>query len=117
VVDDDPRIREYVTEGLKQDGHQVEGADNGRAALELFTSQTFDLVITDRAMPELSGDQLAIAVKAISPTTPVILLTGFGDLMEAVGDVPAGVDSVVNKPVRLTDLWRAVAQVVTRPAA
>jgi signal transduction histidine kinase/ActR/RegA family two-component response regulator len=117
VVDDEPHIREYVTEGLKQDGHQVEGAENGQTALEIFTAHPFDLVITDRAMPELNGDQLAAAIKAQSPTTPVILLTGFGDLMEAVGDVPTGVDSVVSKPVRLADLWRAVAQVATRRAA
>jgi FixJ family two-component response regulator len=50
------------------------------------------LVVNDRAIPELSGDQFAAAIKAISPNTPIILRTGFVDLMQAAGEQPQGVD-------------------------
>jgi FixJ family two-component response regulator len=74
------------------------------------------VVITDRAMPEVGGDQLAAMVKEASPATPVVLLTGFGDLMNAAGEKPEGVDLVVKKPIRLGTL-REVLVKMTDPRA
>jgi FixJ family two-component response regulator len=61
-------------------------------------------------MPEMTGDQMAIEMKALYPGTPIILLTGFGDLMRASGDRPVGVDEIVSKPVRMAVLRDAVAR-------
>ena len=113
VVDDEPMVREFVAEGLRSDGHLVETARNGRDGLERFEGGRFDLVVTDRGMPEMNGDQLASEIKRVSAQTPIILLTGFGDLMSATQERPANVDAVVGKPVRVTELWRAVAELVT----
>ncbi|OGG46231.1 MAG: hypothetical protein A3F84_28745 [Candidatus Handelsmanbacteria bacterium RIFCSPLOWO2_12_FULL_64_10] len=110
VVDDEPAVREFVAASLVADGHYVETADDGSDGLQRFHSGQFDLVLTDRAMPRMNGDQLAAAVKAASPQTPVILLTGFGDLMEPLGDRPAGVDLVLSKPVGLRALREGVVQ-------
>ena len=77
-------------------------------------SGRFDLIVTDRAMPEMGGDELAAAIERLSPNTPVIMLTGFGDLMEAKGEHPAGVDVVVGKPVTLDALADAIRQVSGR---
>jgi DNA-binding response OmpR family regulator len=85
-----------LTEYLTDSGHTVEVATNGREGLEKFHQGTFDLMMTDRALPEMNGDQLAIAVKRIAPKMPVIMLTGFGDLMEASGEKPAGVDMILS---------------------
>lgn len=112
VVEDEPRVRQLVAEYLSVDGHSVETATNGREGLKKFRAGTFDLVITDRAMPEVNGDQLAAAIKEESPSKPVILLTGFGDIMEATDDRPVAVDLVVGKPVTLSALQQAVAKVV-----
>ena len=113
VVDDEPAIRKVVAEYLTVDGHTVETACDGREALDKFTSGKFDLVVTDRAMPKVSGDQLATAIKTIAPR-PVILLTGFGDIMKSRGEKPAGVNMILRKPVTLLQLRDAVAKVMAQ---
>ncbi len=116
VVDDEPIARDVLTEYLTGDGHTVQTAVNGRDGIEKFKAGQFAVVITDRAMPEVGGDQLAAMVKEASPTTPVVLLTGFGDLMNAAGEKPDGVDLVVKKPIRLGTL-REVLVKMTDPGA
>lgn len=112
VADDEPDLRDLLSEFLQYDGHSVVLAPNGRVALEAFASESFDLVITDRAMPVVNGDQLARAVKEQSPATPVLMLTGFGALMDAGGEQPLGVDRVLGKPFTLEELRGAVSGVM-----
>jgi FixJ family two-component response regulator len=74
-------------------------------------------------MPEGNGDLVALSVKARTPETPVILLTGFGDIMKDEKECPVGVDRVLTKPATRQDLRRAIAKVMgkrnapRRPAA
>jgi PAS domain S-box-containing protein len=116
VVDDESDVREIVTETLRGEGHIVEPAANGREALDQFATSHFDAVVLDRAMPDISGDQIATLVKAVAPTIPVIMLTGFGSMMKAAGEVPTGVDSIISKPVTIDELSRTLAA-LTAPAA
>ena len=109
VVDDEPQVLQILTEYLVCDGHQVETAANGREGLEKFLSSQFDLVVTDRAMPEMSGDKMVEAIKQADPKVPVILVTGFGALMEDSGERPKGVDLILRKPVTIGELQQAVA--------
>ena len=111
VVDDEPAVRQLINEYMRQDGHTVETAADGREGLEKFRSSTFDLVLTDRAMPGMSGDQLAGTIKQEAPGISVILLTGYGEMMKDTDEKPAGVDLVVSKPITIADLRRALAQV------
>jgi CheY-like chemotaxis protein len=111
VVDDDPTMRELVIAYLANDGHTVDTATSGREGLEKFRVGHYDLVMTDRAMPEMGGDQMAAAVKRLAPHKPVIMLTGFGDMMKAADEQPAGVDVVLSKPVTRSKLREALAQV------
>jgi FixJ family two-component response regulator len=69
-----------------------------------------DLVITDRAMPRMGGDELASCVKQLQRPVPVIMVTGFGVLM-AAEEMPPGVDLVLSKPLTLQTLLDAVARV------
>src|SRR5262249_1475824 len=78
LAEDEPGLRQIMVAYLRIDGHSVETANDGREALARFEAGAYDLVLTDRAMPELGGDQLAQAIKARAPRTPVIMLTGFG---------------------------------------
>jgi CheY-like chemotaxis protein len=64
-------------------------------------------------MPSIDGRQVAAAVKAISPSTPVILLTGWGQRLVDDGEVPAHVDRVLNKPPRLRELRAALRELTT----
>ena len=98
-------------EFLREDGHTIDTATNGVEALAKFQAGPYDLVLTDRAMPQMTGDQLAQAIKELSPTTKIILLTGFGEMMNAAGEKPTGVDLVLGKPISMVKLRETVAQV------
>ena len=93
IVDDQEIICELIAEHLASDGHTTASAAHGHEALALFRAAPFDLVLTDQSMPMMNGVQLGTAIKAISPETPVVLLTGFGDEMLALGGRPASISS------------------------
>ena len=112
VVDDHPGIREIVSAYLAEDRHTVETAADANEALEKFRRSHFDLVITDRAMPEINGDHLAASIKELRPQEPIIMLTGFADLIHANGGPSRHVDLVMSKPARLDDLRRAILEVI-----
>jgi signal transduction histidine kinase len=114
VVEDEPLVREVIEVYLREDNHIIQTASNGREGLETYKAGTFDLVLTDRAMPEVNGDVLAAEIKKINPRQPVILLTGFGDLMSGAGEKPEGVDLVVGKPFTLSSLRQAMWKVLGR---
>jgi signal transduction histidine kinase/ActR/RegA family two-component response regulator len=115
IVDDDPLLLKSLRDTLEIDGHVVVVANGGQAGIDAFHAaqgrgETFMVVITDLGMPHIDGRKVASAIKAASPSTPVILLTGWGQRLVADGDIPPHVDCVLNKPPRLNDLRRALAQ-------
>jgi CheY-like chemotaxis protein len=112
VVDDEAVVRRIVGEYLKIDGHIVEAANSGHDGLEKFRNSRFDLVLVDRAMPGMSGVQVAAAIKSAEPKVPVVMLTGFGSMMDAANEKPAGVDLVLGKPVTINALRTALATAV-----
>lgn len=111
-VDDEPNVLKVIAKFLEGLGHAVKTAANGQEALEIFGREHFDLVITDMAMPGMSGDMVAFAVKAKKPGTPVLMLTGFGDLQKAQGEKPEGVDIILSKPASPKALQAAIAKAV-----
>jgi signal transduction histidine kinase len=108
VVDDEARVREVISAFLRSEGHAVTTASSGREGIEQFQAEPFDMVVTDRAMPEMSGDQMATMVKQLRPEIPVVLLTGFGALIEVTGSQPKDVDVVLSKPVTLSALRKTI---------
>jgi len=115
LVDDEVQLREMLVEFLQLSGCTVEAVASGAEALEKFRAGKFDVVITDQAMPGMNGDQLAAAIKQQVATTPVILLTGFGMLMQLEA-LPPGVDLILSKPIGLADLRAGLARVLHKPA-
>jgi PAS domain S-box-containing protein len=117
VVDDEPMMREMLSRFLTLDEHVAEVSASGREALaRLQAGPPFDLVITDRAMPEMGGDELAAMIKVLAPSMPILMLTGFADLMGGVDERPAGVDLVIGKPTTLARLRVAIATLTGDPA-
>jgi PAS domain S-box-containing protein len=115
IVDDDPVLLNTLRDTLEGDGHTIVAANGGREGIERFRAeldgkQTFDAVISDLGMPYVDGRQVASAIKTTSPSTPIILLTGWGQRLVAEGDVPAHVDVVLNKPPKLRELRGALAR-------
>ncbi|NHZ80182.1 response regulator [Massilia sp. CCM 8695] len=117
TVDDDPLVQKALRMVLESDGHTVVAADGGQAGIDLFHAaqlrgETFALVITDLGMPYVDGRRVASAIKAMSPATPVILLTGWGQRIATEDDLPADVNRVLSKPPKLLELREALAACV-----
>jgi CheY-like chemotaxis protein len=119
LVDDDPLLLRSLRETLEADGHAVETAHAGQAGIDAFRAamhrgNRFEVVVSDLGMPHIDGRQVAAAVKAASPDTPVILLTGWGQRLVDEGDLPRHVDQVLSKPPKLRELrralWRAIKE-------
>jgi len=115
LVDDDPVLLKSLSDALEADGHSIVTANGGREGIETFREvhegqKSFSVVVTDLGMPYVDGRQVANAVKTMSPTSPVILLTGWGQRLQAEGDLPAHVDLVLSKPPRLRELREALAR-------
>lgn len=106
LVEDDQGARESIKLLLQIDRHTVREARNTVEALELFTHERFDLVITDYYMPGDSGSQLAIAIKRLAPGQPILLLSAF---LEKLGGSCPGTDAAVAKPFSIEDLRSGVA--------
>jgi CheY-like chemotaxis protein len=114
IVDDEPWSRSLMVRHLSHRHHKVISTQNGETALAKFQEHKFDLVITDRAMPDMSGDSVAMALKQISPEVPIIMVTGFGEIMKATGETPKGVDEILSKPVTRTELDQSIARVMSK---
>ncbi len=115
VVDDDPLLVKSMRDTLESDGHIIVTANGGQEGIDAFRrsrdgSEPFAVVITDLGMPHVDGRKVASAVKAASPSTPVIMLTGWGQRLLAEGDVPPHVDRMLSKPPKLRDLREALAR-------
>ena len=111
IVDDDPVLLESLRGVLQADGHFIAGASGGRDGIAaLHRGTAFDVVITDLGMPEVDGRRVAVAVKQASPSTPVLLLTGWGQRLIADAEVPPHVDVVLAKPPKLRELRAALAR-------
>jgi PAS domain S-box-containing protein len=113
LVEDEPLIRDIQAEYLRADSHEVETAVNGTDALEKFQAGQYDVVITDRAMPEMNGDQLIASIRMFSPEMPIVLVTGFGDMIDRDAS-GTGPDLILSKPVTQHKLQQAITQVVQR---
>jgi CheY-like chemotaxis protein len=115
LIDDDPHLLKPLRETLELDGHRVSTASNGPAGVELFreaaaSSEPFAVVVTDLGMPRMDGRAVARAIKGISPATPVILLTGWGQRPDAGSEQLPHIDRVIGKPPKLQELRAALAQ-------
>ncbi len=113
-VDDNELVRQLILEYLKADNHVVELASDGQEALRKFSKDRFDLIITDSAMPGMSGSQMVASIKKTRPAMPIIMLTGFGDIMKARNELPAGVDMILGKPVTQAAFREAIAGLMAK---
>jgi len=109
LVDDEPVNRDILSKYLLGDGHSVVATVNAHEAMERFRVERFDLIVTDHAMPGMSGLQLAADVRRIRPDQAIILVTGFSDPTRMPGELPEYVNLVLSKPVPQSELRRAVA--------
>jgi signal transduction histidine kinase len=106
VIDDEAWSRKLLAKYLRDGGDSVELAENGTEGIQKAADSVFDIVITDRAMPDMNGDQVATELKARAPNIPILLLTG--DILLKGDDVSDAVDVVLEKPVTQREVVDAV---------
>jgi CheY-like chemotaxis protein len=115
VVDDDPRILRSLRRVLEADSHEVTVADGGHAGIEAFAAasqrgEPFAVVLLDLGMPDTGGREVAAAIKATSPVTPIVLVTGSGDRIRDANHLPLQVERVLSKPPDVEDLRRVIGE-------
>jgi CheY-like chemotaxis protein len=113
IVDDEPAICEIVDRMLRQGGYETEIAYNGAGALARVETGSFDLLLTDVKMPDVSGDALAAEVRRLDPDIKVLYFTGYSDqLFKDKGVLWEG-EAFVDKPASGQGLLEAVALLLT----
>ncbi|AVD83962.1 hybrid sensor histidine kinase/response regulator [Pseudomonas sp. SWI6] len=110
LVDDDHLVRDMIGDVLRQYGYQVRQAHNGEQALAQL-DEGIDLLLTDFAMPEFNGAQLAVAVRERFPRLPVVFLTGYAELQGL--ELPGSL--VIQKPVQAEELARILKELLGMP--
>lgn len=111
VVEDEAAIRQFLSQALTGMGHHPAVARNAEEALQTFSPSSFDVVLTDLGLPDMTGDLLAQAITLNSPNTPIVLLTGWGDQLAAEGGNMPGIRRILGKPILLNRLQEALAAV------
>jgi len=114
LVEDDDAVRETLLAMLSGENHLVTAVEDGAVAVLQLRKKPFDIVITDRAMPIMSGEELAAVVKSRYPSTPVLLVTAAGEEMERQQLQPEGVDVILSKPVLRDDLKIAIVRALEK---
>ena len=115
LVEDDKQTADYIAKGLREHGHVVDRADNGRDGLYLATGEKYDVMIVDRMLPTMDGLSLVKAARASSVKTPVLFLTTMGGVDDRVAGLEAGGDDYLVKPFAFAELLARVGALARRP--
>ncbi len=109
VVEDDKDVAGFVVRGLKETGHVVEHADNGRDGLFMAASENFDAIILDRMLPGgIDGIKILETLRAQKNAVPVMILSALADVDERVKGLKAGGDDYLTKPFAFAELLARV---------
>jgi CheY-like chemotaxis protein len=109
AVDDDPLVLDNTAAMLMELGHEVLQAHSGAEALRMLDQRSVDLIITDYAMPGMTGEELTQQILANQPQLPVLMVSGYASLPEGVGtSVPK-----LGKPFKEHELSRAISEVIS----
>ncbi len=115
LVEDDPTVAGFVVKGLREAGHVVEHAGNGRDGLFMAASEAFDTIILDRMLPGgIDGIRLLETLRSQNNSTPVLLLSALAQVDERVAGLKAGGDDYLTKPFAFSELLARVEALTRR---
>ncbi|NDD65456.1 MAG: sigma-54-dependent Fis family transcriptional regulator, partial [Acidobacteria bacterium] len=116
IAEDDPDLRDLLQDELEDAGYDTAICVNGHKALEQIekSNEQVDLLLTDIRMPGLGGDELLSRVRVTRPEVPVIVITAFGSVEQAVDLVKAGAFQYLTKPFDTGDLLRTVSNALEK---
>jgi len=114
LIEDDPHTAAFIGKGLREDGHTVDHAGDGKQGLFLATTETFDAIVLDRMLPGLDGLVLLQTLRGAGNRTPLLLLTALGEVDHRVEGLRAGADDYLVKPFAYSELSARLDSIVRR---
>ena len=117
LIEDDRTQAEYLTRGLREEGHLVEHVDDGKKGLMLSLDNEQDVIILDRMLPGLDGLSVLKALRASGNQTPVLMLTAMTTLQNKVEGLQTGADDYLAKPFAISELIARIEALHRRPPA
>jgi two-component system OmpR family response regulator len=116
LIEDDAATAAYIAKGLREEGHVVDHAANGRDGLFLAMGEPFDIIVTDRMLPGPDGLSIIRALRMAQITTPILVLTALGEVEKRVEGLEAGADDYLAKPFAFAELRARIRALARRPA-
>lgn len=114
LVEDDVSTAKFIVNGLTEEGHLVEHAVNGRDGLFLGLTESFDVLILDRMLPDPDGLTILKSLRGAGITTPALILSALGDVEHRVEGLRQGADDYMSKPFAFSELSARVAGLLRR---
>ena len=104
LVEDEEKVARFVARGLRAEGFAVDEASDGKQGLDLALSYSYDLIILDIMLPEISGTEILKRVRECGATPPVLMLTAKDVVGDKVAHFEAGADDYLTKPFAFAEL-------------
>ena len=119
AVDDEVDVLHALEEMLAQLGYEPVGFSSSREALAAVRAnpRRFDAVVSDEVMPELIGTQLALDMRKVNPALPIVIASGYGGVGFEARALSAGVNRVLRKPYRMSEIAEALAAFFAKPGS
>ncbi len=115
LVEDNERVAEFVLNGLKEGGHAVDHADNGRDGLFMATTETYDVMILDRLLPGgIDGLAIIEALRRTGSKVPILILSALAEVDDKIRGLRAGGDDYLTKPFAFGELAARLEALVRR---
>lgn len=117
VIEDDAATRDFVAKGLREEGHSVDVAEDGKAGLLTASLHDYDVMVVDRMLPGLDGLALVKTLRGAGNATPALFLTALGGVSDRITGLNAGGDDYLVKPFAFGELSARLAALGRRPRA
>ena len=117
LIEDDTEAARFLMKGLRESGYGVEHAADGREGLKRATEGQFDLIVTDRMLPQLDGLTIIERLREQGIGTPVLVLSALGSVDDRIRGLKAGGDDYLTKPFALAELLARIEALLRRRAS
>jgi two-component system OmpR family response regulator len=117
LIEDDAEAAEFLVKGLRESGYEVSLAHDGREGLERATQAQFDLVVTDRMLPQVDGLAIIQQMRQKSIPTPVLVLSALGTVDDRIRGLKAGGDDYLTKPFAFAELLARIEALLRRSSS
>ena len=114
LIEDNAQLRSYIEKGIREAGHSIDLADNGKDGLFLATTESYDALIIDWMLPEVDGMRVLHALRASENTVPILFLSARNKVDDRVRGLRAGADDYLVKPFAFEELLARLEILATR---